>query len=306
MTIGTGSKTSVAYVAETVYGQTPASPVFQNICNTGCTFGIDRNTIEAACLNDSRQRKDVRGGNSTVGGDLNTQLEYASFDDLIEAVMMGAWATDVLKAGVNQRSFTFERYFDLATDEWHRYRGMVANSMSLSVQPDNFIETAFNFIGQSLDSANLTSQEVGATYTDETGNEPFDSFSGTINEGGNPIAVVTQLDMTIENGINPAFVIGSRQTIEPFNGQSIVNGTLTAYFEDSSLLAKYLNDTNSSIDFTLTDPAGNSYTLSMPNIKYTSGRNDVSGPEAITVPLGFSAIYDGAEDSQLVWTRVSA
>lgn len=303
MAIGTGSKTSVAYVEESVYGTTPATPAFQYICNTGCTIKTTKDLLEAGCLNATRQISDVRSGNRQVAGDLNAELEYASYDDLIEAVLQGTWTADVLKAGVDQRSFTFERYFDLDTDEYHRYTGCVINTMSLSVQPNAMVETTFGVIGSDIDDANLTSQVAGATYSPETGNSPFDSFTGSILEGGNPIANVTQIDLSLDNGVQPSFVIGSRNTIEPTAGKSRLTGTLTAYFESSALYLKFLQEIASSIVLTLIDLDGNSLEFNIPNVKYTSGNTDVSDEGPITVPLEFSAVYDDIELSQIVITR---
>jgi hypothetical protein len=303
MAIGTGSKTSLHYVAEVTYGTTPATPVFTPICNTGTTLGMTKDAIEAGCLRPDRQVKDVRHGNRQIGGDINTELEYGSFDDLLEAMAMGTWAADVLKAGVARRSFTFERFFDLDVNEYHRYTGCEINTLALSVSPNAMVTANFGVIGKDLDSANLTSQVAGATYGADSTKSPFDSFSGTINEGGSSIATVTQIDLNWENGIEPAFVIGSQTTIEPSDGKSRLTGTLTAYFEDSSLYLKFLNEVATSITFTLVDVAGSSIEFDMSNVKYSGGNPDVSGEGPITLALEFAALYDATDDSQIVITR---
>lgn len=303
MAIGTGSKTSLHYIEEVTYGTTPATPAFTPLCNTGVTIGMTKDAIEAGCLTADRQVKDVRHGNRQIGGDINSELAYGEFDDMLEAMAMGTWATNVLKAGITRRSYTFERFFDLATDEYHRYTGCELNSFSLSVAPNAMVTTTFGVIGKDLDSANLTSQVAGATYNAATDNPPYDSFSGSINEGGSAIAVVTQIDLSWENGIEPAFVIGSQTTIEPSDGKSRLTGTLTAYFEDSSLYLKFLNETSTSIDFTLTDSSSRSIKFDMNNVKYSGGNPDVSGEGPITLALEFAALYDSGDASQIVITR---
>ena len=301
--IGTGSKHTLHYVLETVYGTTPATPVFTPICITGDTLGMTKDAIEAGCLRADRQIKDLRHGNRQIGGDIPTELEYGTFDDMLEAGLMGTWATNVLKAGIVRRSFTFEKYFDLATDEYHRFTGGEVNTVSISVAPNAMVTMSLGIIGKDMDSANLTSQVAGATYGAVSTNSPFDSFTGSINEGGSAIATITQIDFNLENGIEPAFVIGSQTMINPSDGKSRVTGTLTAYFEDSSLYSKFLNETSSSVDFTLTDVGGSSLTFDMPNIKYSGGNPDVSGEGPITLALEFSALYDNTDLSQIVITR---
>ena len=303
MTIGSGSKSSVSYVLESVYGVTPATPVYQKLCNTGCTLALSKDAIESGCLNDSRQTTDLRHGNRSAGGNIDSELEYGSYDELLEAVFMGTWTADVLKVGAVRRSFTVERYFDLDADEWHRYTGSEVNSVSISTAPNQMVTTTFGIVSKDLDNLNVTSMTSGATYTDETGNPPFDSFNAVIKIDKVVTAVATQLDLSLENGIAPKFVIGSKTTIQPSDGKSSVTGTLTAYFENSDLLQKFWAESNATLDLEWTDLDGNTLAIELPNIKFTSGTNDVSGPDDITVPLAFTAIYDDVALSQIVATR---
>lgn len=307
MTIGSGSKSSVAYVLEGVdganYGVTPATPVFQKICNTGCTLALSKDAIESGCLNDSRQVTDLRHGNRSAGGNIDSELEYGSYDDMLEAVFMGTWTADVLKVGATRRSFTIERYFDLSVDEWHRYIGSEVNTMSISTAPNQMVTTSFGIVSKDLDNQNVTSMVSGATYSDETGNPPFDSFNAVMTEGGVVQAVLSQIDMSIENGIAPKFVIGSKTTIQPSDGKSRVTGTATAYFASSELLQKFWGESESSLEIEWTDLDGNVLKIEIPKLKYTSGTNDTTGPDDITVPLAFTAIYDDVEQSQIIATR---
>ena len=86
----------------------------------------------------------------------------------------------------------------------------------------------------------------------------------------------------------------------------MVNGSITAYFEDSTLIDKFINETSSSLSFTLTDAAGNDYLFELPNVKYNSGNPEVGGAGAVTVSLDFVALYDSGDASQIVITRTAA
>lgn len=304
MTIATGAEHTLHQVAETVYGTTPATPTFINIPITAVSPGLTKDSLESGTLRPDRIVEDLRHGNKQVGGSVSSELEYGALDPVIEAMAMGTWTADVLKTGTTRRSFTFERYFALDTDEYHRYTGIEYNSMSLSVQPNAMVTCEFGVIGQDM-SVN-TSQVAGATYPAGTNNQPFDSFSGTIQEGGVSIADVTQIDLSWENGLEPAFVIGSDVTIRPSVGKSRLTGTLTAFFQNSTLYNKFINETSSAIVFSLVDPAGNSLTFNIPNIKYTSGNPDVSGDGRVTLAMEFTAIYDATEDSNITITRAAA
>lgn len=300
MTIGTGARHSVGIIPEVTYNTTPATPAFQLMRHTGFSGGMSKNTFESAELG-GRQIKHFRHGNKSIGFDLPFELSYTTFDVLLEALMGGTWTADVLKAGDTRRSFTAERLFgNLDTPEYWRYTGCEFDKFDLSVKPDAIVTGSFGVVGkdQSIGTAILT----GATYVAETTTEPLDAFTGTINEGGATIGVITGLEMSLVNGLSPMFVLGSDTTIRPGIGKSRVTGTVTAFFESKALLEKFINETASSFDFTLTDGTS-SIKFDMPNIVYTGGTPDVGGEGEITISLPFTALYDVGSASQLVITR---
>ena len=305
MAIATGSQHSAHYSAESVYGVTPATPTWKPLCITGVSLGLTRDAIESECLSADRQVKDVRNGNKQSGGGIDSELTYGESDDFLEAALMGTWTADVLKAGVIRRSFTVERGFNgIDVPEYHRSTGIEVTGFDFSVSPNSLATITYNCIGKGLDPS--ISQVAGSTYSPATGNVPFDSFTGSVLEGGVASGVVTQIDMSLDNGMEPAFVLFDTETIRPTDGKSRITGTLTAYYEDRSLYQKFINGTNSSLRFTVIDPDGNSYQFDLPNVKYTGGNPDVSGDGPVSIALEFSAIYDATELSQISITRTDA
>ena len=305
MTIATGSQHSAHYVFESTYGVTPTTPTWAPVCITGASLGLTRDTIESGCLTSDRQVKDVRNGNKQLGGSVDSELIYGEADPLLEAALMGTWASDELKAGTTRRSMTIERGFNgIDTPEYHRSAGAEISGFDISLAPNSLATIAYNVIGQSL-SVN-TAQVAGSNYSAMTSNKPFDSFTGSITEGGSGIAIVTQMDFSLDNGMEPTFTLFNNQTIRPADGKSRITGTLTAYYENSSRYSKFINGTDSAIVFTAIDPAGNQYQFNFPNVKYTGGNPDLSGEGPITLALQFSAVYDPTEQSQIVITRTAA
>ena len=306
----TGSGHSAGYIVESTYGTTPATPAFTNLRLTSTSLGLSKTALESNELSSTRQVLHYRHGNKQVGGDIGFELSYGTFDDFLEAALGGTWATDTpsagidqLKAGLTRRSFTIERKFgDLDTPEYHRYTGCEINSMSLSVAPDAMVTGSFSMIGQDYSPGN-TSIITGATYPAGTTTEPFDSFTGTIDEGGSTIGIVTALEMSLENGLNPLFVVGSDTTLEPGIGKLRASGTVTVFFQDSTMLNKFVNETASTLELTLLDPAGNEYYFHLPNIKYNGGQPDTSDDSEITLSMPFVALYDATEASAIVIER---
>ena len=300
-TTATGARHSMGYIAEVTYGTTPATPAFVDIRHTGTTLGMTKNTFASNELRGDRQIANFRHGTKSIAGDIPIELSYGTFDDFLEALLGTAWTANVLKAGVLRKSFTIERKFaNLDTPEWHRFTGCEINKLSLSVAPDAMVTGSFGVIGkdQSIGTAIIS----GATYPAATTTAPFDSFTGTINEGGSAIATITGIEFELDNGIAPLFVIGSDTTERPGIKKSMATGTITAFFQSKALLEKFINETASSFDFTLTDGTS-SYLFDFPNIVYTGGQPDVDGDGEITISLPFQALYSSGDGSQLVITR---
>ena len=303
MTIATGSRHNLAYVLETTFGTTPTNPSFTPIRHTGTTLGLSKDSIESEELREDRQVAHYRHGNKSVTGDVNFELSYGGLDDLLQATLCGTWATNVLLAGTTRRSFTVERHHQ-DIGKFLRSTGCQFNTMSLSVAPNSMVTGSFGVIGSGFSSSGTAL--TNATYSAESTTAPFDSFTGAITEGGSAIAIITALELNIDNGMEALYVVGSSDTLLPSIGKSMVTGSVTAYFENTTLMDKFVNETTSALQFTLTDAAGNDYIVLLPKVKYNSGNPEVSGPGAITLTLDFVSLFNSASDKQIKITRVPA
>lgn len=298
------------YIAESAYGTTPATPSMARLRHTGTTLGITKTTHLSEELRPDRQIVDFRHGQKQVGGDVNFELSYGSFDSWLEAVLCGTWNTNVLKAGTTRRSFSILRHFsdiaDGAGKPYHMATGCELNTLALSIPTDGIVTGGFGIVGKDIIPA--TAAPAGGTLGTPNTNQVMDSFSGEILEGGAALAIATELSLNLENGITPRFAIGSDEVTGLASiGRSNLTGQLAAFFESAALLEKFLDPSvQSSLEFTLEDEAGNSYEFLLPKIKYTGGQPDTSGQAEITIALPFQALFDETEGTNLKVTRVPA
>ena len=309
-----GSRHNMRMVAEATYGTTPATPVFTPIRHTGTTLGLSKEALQSEEIRDDRQIADFRHGARQVGGDISVELSYGSFDKILEALLGGTWAagvpavgTDQLKAGTTRRSFTVERYFgDILTADkpFHRFTGVEFNTLQLQINANAMVTGTIGVVGK--DMATDTVIVVGATYGAATTTSPLDSFTGTLNEDGTPIAVITEIQLNLDNGLDPRFAVGSKTSLRPSIGRSNVSGQITAYFENSLLLDKFINETESDIEFNLPDGAGNNLKVKLPRIKYNGGQPDVQGEGPITLSMPFQALLDSTTSTNIIIERTPA
>lgn len=234
--------------------------------------------------------------------DQTLAIEAGDGDELVVASNRAA-------AGTERRSFSFIRYFaDIQGSDkpYHIFTGCEMNSLQLTIAANSMITGTLSVIGQSMSTAEDLTGLGTPTYNSISTTSPFDSFTGTLDEGGTTIAVITEISMTLQNGIEPRFVVGSANSIYPSVGRSNLTGQITAYFEDSTLIDKFINETESSITFRLPDSAGNAQRYTIPRIKYTGGQPDVSGEGPITLSMPFQALLDSTESSNIVIQRTPA
>lgn len=290
----TGARHGMEFVAESAYGVTPATPAMTPIRHVSTTLGLSKETYQSQELRADRQISDFRHGNRVVGGDIAGELSYGSFDDFLEAVLGGTWAvdtpiagTDQLKAGVALGSFTIRRRF---TDigEVQVSTGVKMASMSLNVNAQ-LSTISFGTMGKDM----VTTDIAGATLDPETSTEPMSGLDiGTINLGGAPIAILTEIGLTLDNGLNSSYALGDPTTTEPVDGRSNLTGTMTAFFQNSALLDRFIDETETAVDFEIVDPAGNKIKVALPRVKYSGGQPDVSGEGEILLTMPFQALYD--------------
>lgn len=301
-----GSRHSMAQVLETVYGELPATPAFKAIRHNSTTLATAINTIQSEELRDDRNQTDLRHGTRAVGGEIVSELSFGSLDDQLEALLCGTWNADSLVNGVVRRSFSLFRNFkdvDSSKLPYFTYVGCEYNTMTLSISTESIVTVNFGIVGANQLEPSST-VPTGATFGDPSTTEPMDSFSGSIKEGGVESAVVTEVELSIENGIAPRYVVGSKKSIKQSIGKFKVSGTLTAYFEDATLIGKYLREEASSLEITVTDGMpDNQYTFLLPKIKFTGGQPDVGGEGPITLSMPFTASYDPSILGTLKITR---
>ena len=131
-----------------------------------------------------------------------------------------------------------------------------------------------------------------ATLGTTSANCPFNGFTGSVKVDGSVISIITELTLTLENGLEPRNVVGSDLTEYPTIGRSTLTGQATMYFENAQQVEKFINETESSLEFELNDGT-NKYEFLIPRITYTGGANpDVSGAGAITLAVPFQALVD--------------
>lgn len=294
-----GSRHSIGYVPEVVFGTTPATPIFKAFRHNSTSLNLNRASFGSEELRSDRMIADFRAGTKSVEGNIVGELSQTSHDDMLAAALCGDWAGNVLKAAAVRKSFTLERGFADIT-QYLRYRGAQVDTLQLSMTTGAVVGLTFGFWAKGMDVASAAI--VGATYPAPPDTPTMDAISGSIMEGGAPIAVATEVTLNLANNLNPRFVIGSAESLEPSIGRSNLTGTLSAYFESADLYNKYLNNTDSSLSVVCSDGT-ETFTFLVPKLKYTGGDVPVQGEGPVSITMPFQGILDPVTGTNFQITR---
>lgn len=88
-----GAQTSHWYVAETTCGVTPTSPTWLPLRYTKGGMVLTKDSMQSAELDGSREVADIRLGSGSTSGDIEVELSYGSYNDLLEAALGGTWTS---------------------------------------------------------------------------------------------------------------------------------------------------------------------------------------------------------------------
>ena len=301
MAFAQGSRSSLSFITESTFGTTPAGN-FTNLPFSTHSLNLTKDRVAGTDIQADRMARVDRHGNRQVGGDIVVDLRDGDFDAFLESAMLNTWATNVLKVGTTPKFFSIEDYA-ADIDQARVFTGMSVSTMGISLAPNQMVTTTFGMVGKDMTiSASEKTQDAAS------GAAPFDAYSGDIsigNVGGAAaVAIVTALDFTLNNSYAPTFVIGDDSAPSLEYGRAEVEGTLTAYFEDASLINRFLNETETEIEVSVDDPTGaNSYTFSFPRVKINSADVGVDGPTSRMISMSFVALYDATEGTNLKITR---
>lgn len=270
--------------------------------NTGSSLQFTAESTQSQEIRADRNVTDIIRTQSSVSGNVDFELSYATFDPFIEGVLSSTktgtgTAIDpyTIVNGVEKKYFTLERSFETgATDQYEQYGSCEVDTMSLNIAASEIITGSMGLIG--LGATQSTTSIDADGYAPANTNRVFNSVNmvNSVLEGGTEYkSNVQSLSLDIANNKRESRAIGSEAPSCIGDGQFVVTGQITVYFKDNVLYDKFLNETVTSLVIELEDDAGNQMIITMPKVLYTNVAREIPGNnEDVLVVLDYQAIYD--------------
>lgn len=308
MAIGQGSGVRYARVAEVTWATTPSTPTFLISRVTGGGMRTNKSTGTSNEIRADRNVSDEFQLGQDAAGSVNFELTYGTFDTPeIESLLQSTWSTNVIKNGITTKSFTWEETIEMgATDNFFRFPGTMANSMSLSVPARGAVTGSWGLMAQK--ELSVTSIVSGATYTAANTKAVMTGVNAAaLSVLGGSSYKVRSLSLEVTNNLRTRPVIGDLYSAEFGAGRFEVTGNAEVYFEAATLYDSVLSHGSGALTFTLGSVTAEKYTFLLPKIFLGNGERRTGGnDDDVMVNIPFRAVYDTSEACTLKITRAVA
>lgn len=168
-------------------------------------------------------------------------------------------------------------------------------------------------MAQATEAGSVTTYSVSKVglpdYTAASTNDILTALTGQLLIDGEPVAILTNVAFTIDNGMAGPSVVGSKNM--PYIAWGLrqkVSGTCSILFEDETLYNKFVNEQTISLLVRLDGTETNQFIqFYMPRVKLTTGSIGDAVAEGLPIEAGFEALLPtsvpvGGQNSQItIW-----
>lgn len=282
--------TALRYAVESVWGTTPNAPLKQ-FRYTGESLEDQKTVTESQEIIATRDLRDALQTARSSQGDVSFELAFGAHDDLIEVGLCSAWASDRIANGVAKKSVTLEKQITDVSNAFMVSKGNRVNTLNLNFPLGGLAAGSIGFMGKRLVPAAATAGNGSFTAAPTT--SPISTIDFSTEEGGSPLAGVTEFTLALNNNLRSQGELGN---VDPFGiglGSFRLTGTLVVYFQSVALINKYDSHDASAITVVVGDEDDNEYTFRIPRLRYGSARVVAEGLNGdVLARLGWTAILD--------------
>ena len=253
-----------------------------------------------------------------VSGDITVPVDTEVFKYLLRQTFNKVTSTGpssylynhkfVVDKSERLKSFILEKgYLDI--DKYFKYSGCKINSMSIDFNAggEELLAT-FNIMGkdETISSASYDETPYIASAADIFANR-FDHIECSVSEGGSASSIVESVSVNYSNNLDLIYCIGGAGKVTQNNMSNVsVSGTITALFNDTTILEKAKNKTESSLVLTLTK-GSHTITITLPEVIYTQTSPEITSNDGSTrVTMDFVGYYDNGADKSCLTVELKS
>lgn len=279
--MSSGAKQVVYLTAETQIGTTPARPTWTTLPFKSSSLDGTANKTDSDTIVDGRIG---RGGVITrmeVGGDLEVNAAYGTYDALLEAAFYNQWSDNALTIGSTRKTFSVVRGYTDITN-YHTFTGCHLSRLKIDIPEEGLITFSFGMAGLNRSQANTAPSGTisPAALSEELTNVGVGELKadGATLKG---VACVTAFSFELDNGLKVQNCLGNGLAAgKQIEGKASIKGSFEVAWSQKAaeLYEKQFANGKLALEIPFGDAAGNKYILSLPVVTIT-GRLPSGGSE---------------------------
>lgn len=291
MSSGAFVTTSIAKQTDKTLPQT-GWKTLPNITN-GLTVSAEMTSSEM--LSGGRIGKAGMVTSASVQGDIEAELMFGAYDELIAAAFWSEWSSgstpNTLSVGSTKTQFAVAKDFtDINVN--HVFTGCVVSSFGLTIDTSSLIKLKFGMTGLGYQESKTTSFAKTPTKTPDTAKASGLSI-GEIKVDG------TKLDVCVESF---SFELDNQTEVQKCLGDNIYGGNILAMLANitGSMTIAYSQKAHEMITNQLTGATlsleipinfgSNKYVIKIPKFQVTGEIPSPSGTDLVTVDLSYTVV----------------
>lgn len=309
----TVSETSAtaSWAGGTLIGGTDTSNTeWKKIRFTGESLNFSIENTQSEEIRPDRTQTDLVQTSASASGDVNVELSYGSFDDLLEAALCGAWSSNVLSNGTTRRFFTVRKHFqDMTPEQYHLFRGTAVEGFDFNIELGAIISGTFNLTSFGIDpDTGIMSEPIeGETSITPSNASPMNgvtNFQDFTIDGVPYSGCISSMSLALKNNIRAIMCLGSLTARDMKLGTLEITGNMEFYFNEASVYNRFVKGLEFPISFTVQDDAGNAYDFYLPRVKLETSETTAGGKNSdVMVSTSYRALYSATDGVVMEITR---
>lgn len=188
------------------------------------------------------------------------------------------------------KSFTIEQGY-LNITQYEIFKGMTVGNLAFALTSEGMLGITCGFLG--LDKDPFTQTPLDASPTPVPSNPILAALNGALVIDSSEVAVITGLNITLNNNHTSNAVVGRNISPAVFRGSANVSGNFTAFFENATIPDAFDNETILSLHSLIEEPTGTIpgyMRLSMGAIKLGGATKTIAADGGVLIDYPFQAL----------------
>ncbi|OOR86633.1 hypothetical protein B0181_11580 [Moraxella caviae] len=253
---------------------------------------------ESELVSDSRLKREGMPTGGTVEGDIETELMFGVFDELIAAAFWSEWKQgqagqpDTLEVGDTRSMFTITKDFtDIGV--FHAFGACHVNSLSLDVGTDSLVSLSLGFKGLDYQHSKTTSFAKTPKKAEDSPKASGLNIGDILIDGQNIGVCVEAFKFEIDNGAEVQKCLGDNK----YGGNVLamfatISGSMTIAYSPKAhdILTNQITGATLAVQIPIEFENGKKYILKLPKVQISGDIPSPSGSDLVTAEVSFNVV----------------